>query len=89
MSVSKEGSGLTPARSYFPSAGVEGEYVLYYLDIHRPREYTLELPGDSRWSVDVIDPWRMTVSPAGVFQSRAPLKMPGTPYLALRARRVP
>jgi hypothetical protein len=82
------GAGLTPYKSYFPGAGVAGQYLLYYLDIHRPREYTLDLPKDGRWEVDVIDPWQMTIARAGTFSGKAELKMPGVPYMALRARRV-
>lgn len=82
-------AGLTPLKAYFPCAAVEGRYYLYYLDIHRPRQYTLELPKEGSWSVDVIDPWAMTISPvAATFQGSVTLDLPGRPGLALRVRRV-
>jgi hypothetical protein len=86
--VEEAPAGLTPIKAYFPAAMVEGQYYLYYLDIHRPRKYTLQLPKEGRWDVDVIDPWQMTISPAGkALVGKADLDLPGKPYMALRVRR--
>jgi hypothetical protein len=81
-------AGLTPMKSYFPGAMVENRYYLYYLDIHRPRRYTLELPKEGSWQIDIIDPWQMTIAPVGKpFSGKAELELPGRPYMALRVRR--
>jgi hypothetical protein len=86
--VEEAPAGLTPIKAYFPAAMVEGQYYLYYLDIHRPRQYTLQLPKEGSWNVDVIDPWQMTVSPAGrALTGKADLNLPGKPYMALCVRR--
>ncbi len=81
--------GLAPRVSYYPSAGVEGEYYLYYFDFHQPASYAFELPKSGRFRVDLIDPWEMTVAPvAGEFQGEARVDLPSRPYLAARCRRV-
>jgi len=80
--------GLTAFNSYYPSAGVEGKYYLHYLDIHRPRKHTLDLPKPGPWRIDVIDPWEMTITPVpGEFTGKADVPLPGKPYLAIRAVR--
>jgi hypothetical protein len=81
-------AGLTPINSYYPGAAVESRYYLYFLDIHRPRQYTLELPKEGRWGIDVIDPWQMTISPVtGTFEGKAALRLPGKPNMAIRVYR--
>jgi hypothetical protein len=85
--VEEAPAGLTPMKSYFPGAKVEGQFYLYYLDIHRPRRYTLDLP-DGTWQIDLIDPWQMKVSPyEKKFIGKAELDLPGRPDMALRVRR--
>ncbi len=81
--------GLTPVRNpYYPAAAIKGKYVLHYLDIHQPREYPLPLPAEGRWSVDILDPWEMTVSPVpGTHTGRVNLNLPGKPYQAIRVKR--
>jgi hypothetical protein len=86
--VEEAPAGLTPMKSYVPGAMVEGQYYLYYLDIHRPRKYTLELPKEGSWQIDVIDTWAMTITPVGKqFTGKAELELPGRPNQALRVRR--
>lgn len=80
--------GMMAFNSYYPSAGVEGKYFLHYLDIHRPRKHTFELPREGTYSVDIIDPWEMTINPLPkLIAGKAEIDLPGKPYLALRVRR--
>jgi hypothetical protein len=80
--------GLTPlANSYYPAAGKPGEYYLYYLDYHQAAQVDFPAPADGEFAVDVIDPWEMTVTPAGTFSRRITAKMPGRPGLVLRIRK--
>ena len=82
------GLNLTADR-YYPNAGIEGEYYLYYFDINAPAEYELKLPAGGRYSAEIIDPWAMTIAPvAGTFEDRTKVKLAGKPYMALRLRRV-
>ncbi|MCR8630524.1 DUF5605 domain-containing protein [Paenibacillus radicis (ex Xue et al. 2023)] len=70
-----------------PTIGVEGEYYLQYFGIHRPAYRELPLPENRSFQIDVIDTWRMTVtSLEGTFSGMTRIDMPGTPYIAIRAR---
>jgi hypothetical protein len=74
---------------YYPCAAKPGEYYLHYLDYHQPAEYEFALPSDVQFHADIIDPWNMTVTPvAGLHSGRAKLKLPGTPCMAVRFRKV-
>ncbi|MFJ4620749.1 DUF5605 domain-containing protein [Streptomyces sp. NPDC088812] len=49
----------------------------------------IQLPQDSRWKVDVIDTWNMTVeTQPGVAEGRVRVNLPGRAYMAVRLRRV-
>jgi hypothetical protein len=78
--------GLSPlAGAYYPCAAKAGEFYLYYLDYHQPAESQFELPGS--FTADVIDPWEMTITPAGTYSGKFTLKLPGRPQLAVRFRK--
>jgi hypothetical protein len=69
----------------FPAACRDGEYYLFYLDLHQPREFEFELPRGVKFRADIIDPWEMTITPApGVYEGRFTLKLPGKPHQAVR-----
>ncbi len=84
--------------------GVPGRYYLRYFGNETPKEWPFVLPrdgvsdGDS-FAVDVIDTWAMTVTPLpGAFTVRKSddydfaadrtVPLPGTPWIALRIRKV-
>ena len=81
--------GLNPLPSaYYPCAAKPEEYYLYFFDYHQPAEYQFELPESARFHADLIDPWKMTITKIeGVHQGKALLKLPGSPYLAVRFRK--
>jgi hypothetical protein len=82
--------GLNPAADrYYPNAGIEGQYYLYYFDINAPAEYELKLPAGTRYRAEIIDPWAMTIRalPEAV-EDKTKLKLPGKPYMAVRLRKV-
>jgi hypothetical protein len=61
--------------------------ILYYFDFHQPVQYTFPL-GDGTYQAELIDPWQMTITPmAGSFSGKAELRLPGTPFKAIRLRR--
>ncbi|MCD6290672.1 MAG: DUF5605 domain-containing protein, partial [Anaerolineae bacterium] len=75
--------GLEPLDQW--SAGVEGEYYLYYFGVHQPAEWRFRLPSDRRYRVDVIDTWEMTVTPIeGAFSGEFRVGLPGKPFVAVR-----
>ena len=70
------------------AAGVEGQYYLYYTGVHQPAEFTLELPGEGDFSVEVIDPWEMIIQRLeGLFRGQVKIQLPGKPYMAIRVQR--
>ena len=70
------------------SAGVEGEYYLYYYGFNRPSFRRFFHDPEIDWEVDVIDTWNMTVQTLpGVVAGRFVVDLPGQPYIAVRLRR--
>ena len=81
--------GINAFADKYRSAGKEGEYYLYYFDVHQPREYEFTLAKDVRYKAEIIDPWEMTITPVdGTFEGKFTVKLPGKPYMALRFRKV-
>jgi hypothetical protein len=74
--------------AYYPCAAKTGDYYLFYLDVHQPAQADFQLPEGARFNADVIDPWAMTISPAGTYSGKFTLKLPGRPHLAVRFRRI-
>jgi len=74
--------------AYYPCLARAGEEYLFYFDYHRPAEYTFDLPTESEFRAELIDPWQMrTTVLDGRYRGKAELKLPGEPYLAVRFRR--
>ena len=71
-------------------AGVEGEYYLCYWGGNRQSaRWQIDLPEGTRFTIDVIDAWEMTITPLeGAYSGRCELPLPGKPNIALRIRRV-
>jgi hypothetical protein len=70
------------------AAGVATQAILYYFDFHQPIYYEFPLP-DGNYSAEMIDPWEMTVTALpGTFAGKTKMKLTGTPFQALRFRRV-
>jgi hypothetical protein len=77
--------GLEPVDRFGAAKGEE--YYLYYFGIRQPALWTLNLPENKEYSVELIDTWAMTVTPlAGLFTGKCTLNLPGKPYLALQVR---
>jgi hypothetical protein len=93
--------------------GVAGEFYLVYFGAQTPGQWAFRIPRDAphklalvagtRYRVDVIDTWNMTVTPVEEPFTLAPaaglgndsldvqhrsVPLPGRPYMALRIRRV-
>lgn len=71
------------------TAGISGEYYLFYYGFNRPsfREYWMA-PG-SRYQVERIDTWNMTVDKLdGIFEGSFRIALPSRQYMAVRMTRV-
>jgi hypothetical protein len=73
----------------FEAAGKhDDDCVLVYFGFRQPRRYFLDFPADTRYRIEVVDTWGMTVEPVeGVHTGRTEVALPGRPYMALRLQR--
>lgn len=79
--------GLDPV--HYWGAGVPGQYYLYYFGVAQPGEWTLDLPEGTDYTVELIDPWAMAITPLdGVYRGKFTVPLPSKPYQALRIRAV-
>ena len=73
--------------SSMDATGQVAEEILYYMDFHQPIYYEFPLP-DGSFTVELIDPWQMTVTAVpGRFSGKTKLRLSGRPYQAVRFRR--
>jgi hypothetical protein len=87
--------GLTPLTedswmwTRFPAGKADG-VLMYYFAEHQPSRWWMRHTEEGKeYTVEVIDPWEMTVTPLeGKYKKGQELKLPATPYLALRIREV-
>ena len=81
--------GINPIPNQkYPAACREGEYYLFYYDLHQPARMDYELPQGVPFRADILDPWEMTVTPlAGTYEGKFTLKLPGKPHQAVRFRK--
>ncbi|GAK51161.1 hypothetical protein U14_02403 [Candidatus Moduliflexus flocculans] len=86
--------GLTPLEDewvwlHSVTGGFNGNYRLMYFGEHQPAGWSWGLPKDVAYTVEVIDTWKMTITPIdGIFKNAAEIPLPGKPYLAVRIRPV-
>jgi hypothetical protein len=74
--------------AYYPCVAKTGEFYLYFLDYHRPAQYTFPLTEGAKFSVELIDPWEMKVKEAGTVSGKADVALTGEPYQAVRFRKL-
>ena len=79
--------GLEPADRF--GTGKGSDFYLYYFGVRQPGYYTLKLPADRQYTVEVIDTWNMSFTPLpGTVSGESVVKLPSKPYLGLRVRAV-
>ena len=85
-------NGIDPHNIWWSNrscAGKKGEYYLYYIGNSQSARRGLDLPKNSKFKVDIIDAWNMTITPVkGIYKGRCSIKLPGKPYIAVRARKI-
>ena len=87
------GGGLTPIGNSWVwsrvSGGMNGDYRLIYFGEHQPVAWFYGKPKKTRFKVDVIDTWNMTIIPQDrIYENKEEIPLPGKPYLAIRIRGV-
>jgi hypothetical protein len=70
-------------------AGVTDEYYLYYFSYRQPCYYDFTLDPAYSYKAEIIDTWNMTIEEIeGDFKGKFQLKLPGSPYIAVRLTRL-
>ena len=64
------------------------DYCIHYLGLCQPAFRMLYLPEDEKFEVEVIDTWNMEVENVGIHSGETRVELPGTPYMAIRVRKV-
>ena len=79
--------GYYPCAQTFGADGKTVSTILYFLDYHQPIWHEFPLPSGN-FSAEMIDPWGMTVSPAGRnLSGKVKLRLPAKPYHVVRFNR--
>lgn len=86
-------TGLNPVdtlnKNGFLMAGQAEQDYLLYTGVHQPAYLEFVLPPDSRYQVEIIDTWNMTLeSLPEPYIGSFTLMLPGKPYIAIRLQRV-
>jgi hypothetical protein len=71
-----------------PWAG-DSDHRVVYFGFQRPYRRSILTPPGTRWNVDVIDTWNMTVDPLpSEFEGHFTIDLPARQYMAIRLRRI-
>lgn len=82
--------GLAPIRCSWDwlCGGIEDLVYLFYFGYRRPAFKEIDLPGEGRYSVEIIDTWDMTITTREeTVQGRFRVDLPEKPYMAVRLER--
>ena len=80
---------MTQVLRQHPCAGKDHEYYLIYTGVAQPALLEFNLPAGEEYQAEVIDTWRMTVTPVEeTYSGRVDIPMPGQAYQALILRRM-
>lgn len=93
------GIGLMPAESSWDEVAATVEnadmspdkaksYYIYYYSFMRPSFREFYFDDNSRFEVEVIDTWEMTINKIGTFSGKFRVDLPGKEYMAVRIRKV-
>ncbi|MDG0809863.1 DUF5605 domain-containing protein [Cohnella rhizosphaerae] len=68
-----------------PCAGEKDEYYLYYFGFNQPRFRNFSRKPGTKYNVDVIDTWNMTVERLeGTYEGAFRIELPGRQFMAVR-----
>ena len=78
--------GIDPIDKY--SGGKAGEYYLYYFGTDTLDKWTLNLPENINFQIELIDVWEMTIKKLeGEYSGECSIDLPGKTYQALRVQK--
>jgi hypothetical protein len=73
----------------FSAVSYKDEYYLAYYNMDQPRSQILNLPEKSKYTIEIIDAWNMTITPVeGEFSGRSLVVLPQKPFTGLRITKI-
>lgn len=65
------------------------EYFLHYFNADQPRSQIVYLPENSKYKIEIINAWDMTITPVnGEFSGKSLIQLPQKPFTALRITKI-
>ena len=73
----------------YSAIGYKDEYFLNYYNMDQPRSQIVNLPENSKYKVEIIDGWNMTITPIeGEFSGKSLIQLPQKPFTAIRFTKI-
>jgi len=66
----------------------QGAHYLDYYGFYRPGFRRFYFDDTTKYQVEVVDTWNMTITDAGIHQGRFTIELPGREYMAIRIRKI-
>jgi hypothetical protein len=85
---------LTPVVNFerwmpYSAVAYKDEYFLNYYNLDQPRSQIVNLPEHSKYKVEIINGWDMTITPvSGEFSGKCLIQLPQKPFTALRFTKI-
>ena len=88
----EEGIDPLPYEPYWNrkfKAGIEPDFYIHYFGNSQPRARNVNLSGEHKYTIEVIDAWNMTIQKLeGHFSGSVKVPLPRKKYMALRIKRI-
>jgi hypothetical protein len=69
----------------YSAVAYKDEYFLNYYNMDQPRSQIVMLPENSKYKVEIINGWDMTITPvAGEYRGKSLIQLPQKPFTAIR-----
>jgi hypothetical protein len=73
----------------YSAVAFKDEYFLNYYNMDQPRSQIVNLPENSKYKVEIINAWDMTIkSVSGEYSGKSLIQLPGKPFTALRITKI-
>ena len=73
----------------YSAVAYKDEYYLNYYNLDQPRSQIVNLPQKSKYKVEIINAWDMTITPVkGEFSGKSLIQLPQKPFTALRITKI-
>jgi hypothetical protein len=82
-------AGIFDSWMPYSALAKKDEYFLIYYNMDQPRSQVVNLPGNSKYKVEIVNGWDMTIEPVtGEFSGKCLIQLPQKPFTALRITKI-